>query len=140
MSDSPLLESVFQLFHIVKKAMQQEIEELGLELSPMHVRVLKVIASRTQCTANNVVQGLSRDKAQVTRLLNTLMVQGLLVKKPNPEDKRSQLLALTEVGWEVMEQVEAIDAQITRKMAQGLSSNELAEFQRLAHVITHSLN
>lgn len=140
MSDSPLLESVFQLFHIVKKAMQQEIEELGLELSPMHVRVLKVIASRTQCTANDVVQGLSRDKAQVTRLLNTLMVQGLLVKKPNPEDKRSQLLALTEVGWEVMEQVEAIDAQITRKMAQGLSSNELTEFQRLAHVITHSLN
>ncbi|MBY6186669.1 MarR family transcriptional regulator [Marinobacter hydrocarbonoclasticus] len=140
MSDVTLLESVFRLFHLVKKELHLQIDALGLELSPMHIRVLKVIASGACRTANDVVQWLSRDKAQVTRLLNSLMTQGLLAKTPNPDDKRSQLLALTEAGRAVMTQVEAIDERVIDKMSQDLNPQQITQFKSLVAAISRGLD
>ncbi|WP_162064429.1 MarR family winged helix-turn-helix transcriptional regulator [Vibrio taketomensis] len=140
MSNKNSMDSLFQLVHSLKRNMQQQIEALELDIAPMHVRVLKIINSKPQCTAVDIANLLDRDKAQVTRLLNTLLEQTLITKQPNPEDKRSQCLRLTDDGQAIMAKLANIDAVIFEKMKAGLSSQDLDTFQRLARLMTANLD
>ncbi|WP_162048498.1 MarR family winged helix-turn-helix transcriptional regulator [Vibrio taketomensis] len=140
MSNKNSMDSLFQLVHSLKRNMQQQIEALELDIAPMHVRVLKIINSKPQCTAVDIANLLDRDKAQVTRLLNTLLEQTLITKQPNPEDKRSQCLCLTDDGQTIMAKLANIDAVIFEKMKAGLSLQDLDTFQRLARLMTANLD
>ncbi|MBY5991398.1 MarR family winged helix-turn-helix transcriptional regulator [Ferrimonas balearica] len=139
MSELTPLESLFRLVHLLKRQLHQQIEALDLAITPMHVRVMKIVHRTPQCTANGVGQWLNRDKAQVTRLISTLIDQQLLVKTPNPQDKRSQYLTLTESGRALMGRIDDIDGVLIERMTRGMSPAEQAEFQRLAGLMADNL-
>lgn len=92
------MESLFQLVHAIKRQLHQATEHLDLELTPMHIRVIKVIDRKSPCTAMDITGFLGRDKAQITRLINLLIQKGLVSRDQNPGDKRSHYLRLTGSG------------------------------------------
>lgn len=139
MSESKSLESLFQLVHMLKRHMHEHIEQLNLNITPMHLRVLKIINKKQSCTAIDIAQFLNRDKAQVTRLLNELIKQSLIEKVPNPEDKRSQRLLVTSEGMAILSQLETIDSKMNDKMMRGISQKELEEFERITGLMTDNL-
>lgn len=106
----------------------------------MHVRVIKIISKQSPCTAMDVVNFLNRDKAQVTRLIKTLIEEGFIEKRPNPEDKRSQCLLTTEKGNEVLSNIKAVDAEIFQKMTLNVSEEELEAFQLVAGKLAENLS
>ncbi|MBC7003150.1 MarR family transcriptional regulator [Photobacterium sp. BZF1] len=140
MSESKSLESLFQLVHMLKRHMHEHIEQLDLNITPMHLRVLKIINKKQSCTAIDIAQFLNRDKAQVTRLLNELIKQGLIEKVPNPEDKRSQRLLVTSEGMAILAQLETIDSKMNDKMMRGISQKELEEFERITGLMSDNLS
>lgn len=140
MSEGKSLDSLFKLVHAVKRNVHEKIEALDLDIAPMHVRVLKIITKKPQCTAVDIANFLDRDKAQVTRLLSALIKQELIVKEPNPEDKRSQCLAITERGNTIVEQLTDVDSEMFEKMKIGIDSEELATFERVAKAMAQNLN
>ena len=140
MSEGKSLDSLFKLVHAVKRNVHEKIEALDLDIAPMHVRVLKIITKKPQCTAVDIANFLDRDKAQVTRLLSALIKQELIVKEPNPEDKRSQCLAITEHGKAIVDQLTEVDSEMFEKMKIGIDSDELATFERVAKAMAQNLN
>lgn len=140
MSEGKSLDSLFKLVHAVKRNVHEKIEALDLDIAPMHVRVLKIITKKPQCTAVDIANFLDRDKAQVTRLLSALIKQELIVKEPNPEDKRSQCLAITERGKAIVDQLTEVDSEMFEKMKIGIDSEELATFERVAKAMAQNLN
>lgn len=140
MSEGKSLDSLFKLVHAVKRNVHEKIEALDLDIAPMHVRVLKIITKKPQCTAVDIANFLDRDKAQVTRLLSALIKQELIVKEPNPEDKRSQCLAITERGKSIVDQLSEVDSEMFEKMKIGIDSDELATFERVAKAMAQNLN
>lgn len=140
MSEGKSLDSLFKLVHAVKRNVHEKIETLDLDIAPMHVRVLKIITKKPQCTAVDIASFLDRDKAQVTRLLSALIKQELIVKEPNPEDKRSQCLAITERGKAIVDQLSEVDSEMFEKMKIGIDSDELATFERVAKAMAQNLN
>lgn len=140
MSDNKSLDNLFKLVHNLKRNLQEQIEVLELDIAPMHVRVLKIINKKPQCTAVDISNYLDRDKAQVTRLLNSLIKQELIVKEPNPEDKRSQCLGLTSHGQAIIVNLVGVESSISEKMKAGLNAEELATFERVACQMANNLN
>ena len=140
MSEGKSLDSLFKLVHAVKRNVHEKIEALDLDIAPMHVRVLKIITKKPLCTAVDIANFLDRDKAQVTRLLSALIKQELIVKEPNPEDKRSQCLAITERGKAIVDQLSEVDSEMFEKMKIGIDSDELATFERVAKAMAQNLN
>lgn len=106
----------------------------------MHVRVLKIISKKPQCTAVDIANFLDRDKAQVTRLISSLIKHELIVKELNPQDKRSQYLRVTQSGQAIMETLVDADKAMLDKMQQGISDQDLTTFLRVARQITSNLN
>lgn len=140
MSNSKSLDSLFKLVHSLKRNVQEQIEALDLDIAPMHVRVLKIIANKPQCSAVDIANFLDRDKAQVTRLLNSLIKEELIVKEPNPEDKRSQCLRITVSGQEIMSKIAGVDKAMFEKMKDGISNEELGVFQHVARKMVRNLS
>lgn len=133
MSESNTLESLFKLMHMAKRHMLKQIESLDLGVPPTHVRLIKIIGKNKACTANDIVQFLDRDKAQVTRVLNSLIEQELIMKLPNPQDKRSQHLRLTPCGEAIYYKIQQMDKELIGKMVGGLSEHEQQQFQQSVH-------
>jgi DNA-binding MarR family transcriptional regulator len=82
---------------------------------------------------------LGRDKGQVTRLINTLIDKGLIEREPNPNDKRSHYLDITEAGCKVVEEIVNIDTETFQMMTKNLKQDELVEFLRIAELIANNL-
>ncbi|GAB7221507.1 MarR family transcriptional regulator [Vibrio owensii] len=140
MSNPKSLDNLFHLVHVLKRQLHEQIEQLELPIAPMHVRVIKIISKQSPCTAMDVVNFLNRDKAQVTRLIKTLIEEGFIEKRPNPEDKRSQCLLTTEKGNEVLSKINAVDAEIFQKMTLNVSEEELEAFQLVAGKLADNLS
>lgn len=131
MSALTSFERIFQLVHLLKKNMHDRIESSQLGLSPMHVRVLKIIAKKPLCTAVDIAQFLGRDKAQVTRILNSLVEQKFITKIPNPDDKRSQCLQIDDDGLEVMRRLGQIEAEVLADMCRSLTDEDMQRFEEI---------
>ena len=139
MSDIKLLDSSFRIAHALKRQLHHHIESLDLGIAPMHIHVMKIIERQSPCTAHDIAQFLERDKAQVTRLLNTLIELEFIEKTPNPTDKRSQLLAFTDQGNGIMRQIDKVDKAIIEKMTHGLSREDLDHYYRLTAQMSENL-
>ena len=139
MSDNTSLESIFRLVHSLKRQMSEQIESLDSEIAPMNIRVMKIITKKSPCTAIDIAHFLNRDKAQVTRLVNALINQELVKKSPNPEDKRSQLLVLTNKGEDIMTKVSNIDREMLQRMTKGMNEDELEQFSQIASKMAQNL-
>ena len=139
MSDNTSLESIFRLVHSLKRKMSEQIESLDSEIAPMNIRVMKIITKKSPCTAIDIAHFLNRDKAQVTRLVNALINQELVKKSPNPEDKRSQLLVLTNKGEDIMTKVSNIDREMLQRMTKGMNEDELEQFSQIANKMAQNL-
>jgi DNA-binding MarR family transcriptional regulator len=139
MSDQSSLDSLFHLVHALKRQLHSQADKLELGLTPMHIRVIKIIERKKPCTALDITDFLGRDKAQVTRLISTLIDNGLVTKEPNPNDKRSQYLNTTAAGAEIVEKIKGIDAETVDVMTRDINAANLAEFQRIAEIMTRNL-
>ncbi|MDO6561798.1 MarR family transcriptional regulator [Amphritea sp. 1_MG-2023] len=140
MSDQSSLESLFHLVHGLKRQLHQQTEQLNLGITPMHIRVIKIIHRKKPCTAIDIASFLGRDKAQVTRLVNTLIERGFISRMPNPNDKRSHYLCPTDAGIAVIKEIIDIDAKTVQTMTEGLTSEELTEFQRISSIMANNLH
>lgn len=105
----------------------------------MHTRVLNIIEREKPCTALDITEFLGRDKAQVTRLIAPLIDQELVTKEPNPNDKRSQFLSITEAGAEIVNKVKRVDEETIEVITRNLNAEDVSEFQRIANLITRNL-
>ena len=131
--------AAFRLAHALKRNVLHRIDCESMPITPMHVRVLKVIQNHPNCTANGLAKMLDRDKAQVTRLVNTLVEQGIVSRENNPADKRSQLLVIIEGGRDLLARIEAIDQDIVTKISAQISAEELATFTKIATKMAESI-
>lgn len=136
---SHFIEHIFAISERYRVTIRAAIDANELGIGAMHVRSLTVIAETPDCTANHIVTRLSRDKAQVARLVKELLAADLINKDAHPEDKRSQILTLSSAGKTLMTQLKAAKKTIQSKMTQGLSPQEIDLFDTIAHKIADNL-
>ncbi|MDD1782558.1 MarR family winged helix-turn-helix transcriptional regulator [Enterovibrio sp. ZSDZ35] len=139
MSATKAPDTLFKLVHSLKRNVQESIENLDLGIAPMNVRVLKIIAHKPHCTAIDIANALDRDKAQVTRLLSTLINADLVAKEPNPVDKRSQCLRVTEGGQAILGKISGIDKKMWQQMTSDVSEEEMKVFQNVLEKMVTNL-
>lgn len=99
------LDALMGLFSRVKVLMQQALAVEGKEVPPpMMLRLLQLCDRQPGITPSGLVAASGRDKAQITRMVKTLLDDGFLERRAHPEDRRSHCLWLTPRG-DVMVQV-----------------------------------
>ena len=140
MPATALNEALQRVTHAYRAAMASAIREAEVPLPVTHVRVLKAVCNLPECTAQRIAQRMRRDKAQITRVLNELQASGLIRKRDNPTDRRSQLLELSTAGTAMMQRIKQLEPQTLAHMTRDIDADEVALFIRLAGRMTDNLD
>ena len=132
-------EPLFNLLHSVKRSLRHAIDSAEFGLTPLHLRVLKIIANQDkQVTANDIVQKTLIDKAQLARLIKELINLKYAEKSDNPSDKRSYFLS--PAGIKIVTKLFTAESRVNELMKSGLTDQEIADFSRLAKRMAQNLN
>ncbi|MGB2742636.1 MAG: MarR family transcriptional regulator [Cognaticolwellia sp.] len=134
-----LSEALFNLVHAVRNNMKQEIKLLAIDLSPMHLKSLKVISRIDGCTGQKLADFMGRDKAQINRLIKELVNQELITKMDNEKDKRSHLLKLSVKGGEIITLFKTAEKHVFNKMVNNVPPEKVEDFILLTQILRDNL-
>jgi len=87
-------ESVHFINRFMMKSMQQHAEEHGVTVP--QIRVIKEVYIRKAISVKELSQNLRMTQSTVSDIVERLTDKGLLIKTPNPQDKRSVTITLTD--------------------------------------------
>lgn len=121
------------LYRQVKAKMRQRASLVHPELQVMGYVILTTLKRCGPVHAGALIETLGMDKSLLSRQLRTLEELGLIGREPDPADKRSSILTLTEVGRERVTTVQAAD----RAALYGqLRDWEVADLNTLAELLS----
>lgn len=126
-----IVDQLADLTHLFKSQLHQAVRQEGAGLAPMEAKVLMFFARRPGSTASDLVEHSGRDKAQVTRLVQLLVDQGLLLREPDPSDRRQQRISPTAEGTALQRVLHRQRQRLGQAMVKGLSGDELAQLSGL---------
>lgn len=121
------LDHLHELMHRYRAQMHALANEVDDGLAPMEARALGFFARHPESTATELVAHARRDKAQVTRLVKMLEARGLLQAVPDPADRRTRRLRLTDAGRSVQRRMAQQRKRLAERLVAGFSEPELAQ-------------
>ena len=115
-----------------RDASKREVCE-ALDMSFLRVKALRRIAAGP-VPMRDLVAALGSDPAYATLVVSDLETRGLVVRAPNPDDRRAKIVSATADGRRAARKAESILGRPPRAM-RGLSDAELAELHRMVLVL-----
>ena len=93
-------------------------------LTPGLYLFLRAVGERQGATPSEIAAATRADSGHTARSLQKLEERGLLVRSPNPADRRSTALRLTPAGEEALAGCRGLFAEWDRQMLSGLTEAE----------------
>jgi DNA-binding MarR family transcriptional regulator len=89
-------------------------------------RVIAVLGEGVPTTAQALCEATAMDKVTVSRAVRSLVDRGLISRRENETDRRSNLLCLTADGESVYGEVAPVTLGAERDLLEGMSDEEIA--------------
>ena len=105
------------------------------DLTPIDVRLLTLCRRMGECTATQLARLLPVDAGRVSRVVNTLVANDLLLRRRLRDDRRVIMLRLTPQGEEVIDEITRILQEYFGRLTAGLGAGELDSFTTVAQRI-----
>lgn len=137
--DVEVLDIIGSIMDLVKAKMAAGLKRGGNPLQLMEAHVLRIVLVRGNCTQMDVIRETRRDKAQIGKLIRSLVNHELLVQSPDPDDARRQRLALTAKGRTVAQQSVKYRGQIARQLLREIPSSERLALMEALTKLEHRL-
>ncbi|MEP5153360.1 MarR family transcriptional regulator [Planktotalea sp.] len=119
---------------------EDKVRSKGLNVP--RLRVLAALAVEGSKSVNDLSVYAISEQSTISRLLDQMTQEGLVERKPNPNDNRSRVISLTPLGYETYQSTFPIMLAAEADMMQGFSPAERAmalEFlQRMLNNIRQS--
>lgn len=131
---------IFQLIDVVSKRLTQIQRETVQEanLTPPQYFVLTLLWERDGRPLKELAAASHCTRATMTGIVDTLESKDLVLRRPNPEDRRSLLVTLTASGKSLKESTPTVD-RIFRGCCTGLEPDEARQLSRLLKKLNDSL-
>ena len=114
MHDLPLIAEWQRVTHLLLRAIDDELAGRGL--SAAETNALACFAGAPRRTVGELVAATGQKPSTLTGVLDRLERRGLVARTPNPADRRSVLIELTETGRASASAVDAAFAAVEARL------------------------
>ena len=135
MNHLSLVKELVQAYQAFEAYSGAHIKEMGLTTTQFDI--VATLGNQPPMTCKDLGEKTLVTKGTLTGVLERLEVKGILERKLNPEDARSQMIGLTKEGQALFERVFPVHLQHLEKAFSKLSEKELAEVTKSLQVINH---
>ncbi|MDY4044044.1 MAG: MarR family winged helix-turn-helix transcriptional regulator [Marinifilaceae bacterium] len=126
-----------KLHRLMKQRYTQEAE---VKMTVEEFILLNMIKARTDQILQNIAIATGKNKSVVMRMIDSLEEKGLAKRTVNPEDRRENLLSITEKGEEVVCQYQEIEKRLSNELLEGISPEKIAIFFEVIEKISQKAN
>ena len=132
-SEEPLGRQIYHTAQDIRNMAEKILYPHDLTTEQMHLlKSMSVSAGVTQRALGRMV---NKTPANLTRILDRLEAKSLIVRQPDPNDRRVYQVFLTEKGLALVREVEATFQEFSERMLRGVSD----EMQRQVRVCLEKL-
>ncbi len=130
-----------QLVRVHEKLQHHASSHLeGYALTPAQYDVLAQLSDAPGITQQVLAERLMVTKGNVCGLIDRMSERGFVQRRPDPEDRRANLLFVTELGREVAEKAVPAYAQFVREHLAVLGEDEQRALEALLRKVEASLD
>lgn len=116
----------------IHSQIRQMMEDQGLTgIDISHGDILYTLMYNGPQSMQQIAKRIDRDKSTVTSLVAKLEKRGYVTRSPDPEDKRSAIIALADKGKELKPGFDQISNQVLGCFWQGVSDSDKEFFMSL---------
>lgn len=115
---------------------------LGEVLNPIdargyHFAILAALAEYGEASQASLSQRCGIDRSDTVAMVNELAAQNLVVRSPDPHDRRRNVITITEAGMKRLEHLDAVLSEVQQHLLAPLSP---AEREQLTDLLTRVLD
>ncbi|GAA2986167.1 MarR family transcriptional regulator [Streptosporangium longisporum] len=107
-------------------------------LSPARVRLLVALHHRPGSRMRELADLLGVSGRAITPLVDALESDGLLARRPDPDDRRAFRLTLTDAGIGAIDEIAALQGRISEEIFSGLAVEDRDGLARLLRVFLNT--
>ncbi|MEZ4801701.1 MAG: MarR family transcriptional regulator [Gelidibacter sp.] len=102
--------------------------------------ILNALYEKEDLIQNDLADILHQDKSGVLRKIDYLQGKRLIARIPSTEDRRRNLIVLTQKGVQTVETMRAIEAQVFNDLLHDISKEDLQTFHKVLINMKSNLN
>ena len=131
----PTLRNLVSAYQSFERYSAPDVKAMGLTTTQFDV--IATLGNQPPMTCKDLGEKTLVTKGTLTGVLERLEAKGILERKLNPEDARSQIIGLTQAGQALFEKVFPAHLLHLEKAFSKLSDKELAEVTKSLQAINH---
>ena len=137
MSEELLITNVGKLRNLLHRVLKlQFAAEADVKLTIEEFILLNMIEMHTDQILQNIAIATGKNKSVVMRMIDSLEQKGLARRTVNPDDRRENLLSITERGAEVLSQYKEIEKRVSAVLLSGIPADKIACFFEVAVAVS----
>ncbi len=110
--------------------------EADVKLTVEEFILLNMIEAHTDQILQNIAIATGKNKSVVMRMIDSLEHKGLARRTVNPDDRRENLLSITDEGSSVLSQYRQIESRLSAELLDGIPPEKVACFFEVAEEIS----
>ncbi|WP_409344967.1 MarR family winged helix-turn-helix transcriptional regulator [Paenibacillus sp. MBLB4367] len=141
LTDNPLAIDVIHVLVRSTHALQREFKEqitaldMPFQISGPRLRLLSVVSESGKIRMNELAAKLGIKARTVTDFVDALEKENLLVRTPDPTDRRATLIQLTELAQANISRILAVQTEIAETLLGHLSPEQRKQLLQLLVVL-----
>jgi len=112
----------------------------GIDLTPEQFLLMDILWNQGPMSQQAVADTMQKDKNSITKLVDALEKKGLIVRKRDSNDRRSNTVILTDKAELMKEETKKFGISMLDNMLEGLDEQELRAFLNTLNKITKAMD
>ena len=112
----------------LKQFLAAKLKQMGVPLTPEQFMLIDLLWNHGAMSQQQLADLMQKDKNSVTKLVDAIERKGFVVRQQNRNDRRSNILMLTEKANQLKPGAKQKGISILDQMLEGIKENELRAF------------
>jgi DNA-binding MarR family transcriptional regulator len=109
----------------LKSALQRFFKEHGFEITAEQWAVIRHLWDEDGLSQREIAERTSKDKPNITRMVDALEQKRLVFRQPDPRDRRKYCIYLTKEGKHLQERLWPLAQDLRERVTQNLTPPEI---------------
>lgn len=119
----------------INRKMYRSFRKQGLDITPEQWTVLAFLWKEDGVTQQTLCDATFKDKPSMTRLIDNLVKQNLVIRKASSLDRRSNFIFLTAAGRQIKEKANEVVSETVQAALKGIDEEGLMNIRILLKAV-----
>jgi DNA-binding MarR family transcriptional regulator len=124
----------------LKAALQRCFKENGYEITAEQWAIIRHLWEEEGLSQREIGEKASKDKPNITRMLDVLEKKRLIFRQPDPRDRRKYCIYLSKEGKQLHERLLPLAQTLRQSVTRSLARQELDSLKSTLEKIYHNLD